>query len=109
MKKLIYKGILSYAVLCLFAVTVQSQTHYHSLFSVNITKSANKPEWIDNSVSGSLIMDINNESVLQIISKKENRIVISFPYDINKYAELELERYDIIAPGAKIVEGTIYG
>ena len=109
MKTSIYKCIFCVFAIFALAANISAQTRYPALFSLNTYKTETKPAWLINAVDNALIIDINNSQLQQIITKKEGKITISFPFGNNENAELNLERFDIVDAGSTIVEGTQRG
>ncbi|HEY3249718.1 MAG TPA: M12 family metallo-peptidase [Ignavibacteria bacterium] len=110
MKNKIHKSaFFAVAYIILISVNVLSQSSYNLLFSVNGEKTSSQPEWVKNSVEGAVILNIDKNQLQQIISRKENKINISFPFAVNRTTELILERFDITDANTKIVSGTAKG
>ena len=77
-------------------------------FEINQQKTNSMPSEIKSNVDDAKIIDINYNVIRQIISQKLDKISLRLPYQ-NGNLNIELKKFDILAPGAKIVAGTVTG
>src|SRR4030095_5891839 len=93
----------------LLSANVFSQSAYNNIFSINSLKTASQPDWMRNSVDEAVILDVDKSQLQQLISRKDERIIISVPFSINNNAQIVLEKFDVTSADAKIVSGTSKG
>ncbi len=95
-------------MLCVVNQSLLSQSGSYSPFAVNTQKTAALTADIKNAVDDAKIVDVNLEMINRILSNKSERISMSLPLENHLY-NLTLERFDILAPGYKVVGGTVSG
>src|SRR4030095_1213281 len=79
----------------LLSANVFSQSAYNNIFSINSLKTASQPDWMRNSVDEAVILDVDKSQLQQLISRKDERIIISVPFSINNNAQIVLEKFDV--------------
>ena len=104
MKSLRY--LLMAGILC--STITFSQNSLFSPFSINQQKTSNMSAELRASVDDAKIIDIDMSAINQIIQRKSDKIVVRLPYN-NGIIETEMNKFDILAPDAKIVAGTQSG
>jgi hypothetical protein len=92
----------------LYSVSSFSQSAFYSPFEINQQKTQSVSQDIRSAVDEAKIVDVNKEMINRIVSEKSDKINIRLPLD-NRYYDLTLERFDILAPGYKVVGGTQTG
>ncbi len=91
-----------------FCANVFSQPNAYSPFSLNASKTSLISTEIRNAVDDAKIINVDFTSVRDILRKKSGSITVRIPFNNNDIT-LDLKKFDILAPGAKIVGGTETG
>lgn len=101
---------LKYVLIALFLYSLSSFSQYNAItpFVINQQKTQSISQDIKNSVDDAKIVDVNKDIINRIVSEKSDRISIRLPLENTSY-DLNLERFDILAPGYKVVGGTQSG
>ncbi len=79
-----------------------------SPFKVNINKTNSISAEIRSAVDDAKIIDVDLNAIRQIVERKSESILVEVPYN-NSVIRLALNKFEILAPGAKIVAGTVNG
>jgi Metallo-peptidase family M12/Secretion system C-terminal sorting domain len=101
----------TFSIFCLaavFSLNLFSQYNSYSIFSVNSAKTGNLSNEIRTAVDEAKVIDVDFSSVKQIVNRKSERISVQVPLN-GSMLNVELNRFEILAPGAKIVGGTQNG
>ncbi|MCC7158244.1 MAG: zinc-dependent metalloprotease [Ignavibacteria bacterium] len=85
-----------------------AQPAYLSPFKVNVNKTNSISKEIKSAVNDAKIIDVDLNIVKQVVEKKSESISVEVPNGISTI-RLVLNRFEILAPGAKIVAGTVSG
>jgi hypothetical protein len=101
---------LKYVLITLFiySLSLFSQSAGYSPFVINQQKTVSISQDIKNAVDDAKIVDVNLQTINEIAQRKSDKISIRLPLD-NTFYDLTLERFDILAPGYKVVGGTLNG
>ena len=102
------KLIIVFLLTVVSAGWVYSQQNYYAPFSLNPVKTNSVSKEIKESVDNPGIVDINFSEVSRIVNLKSESISVSVPYKGSSLL-LDLKKFDILTPGAKIVAGTENG
>lgn len=103
--KYFFTAVFMFAVIC---ANIFSQQSVYSPFVVNQQKTSAISNEIKNNVDDAKIIDVNHGMINQILSSKSDKINVRLPLD-NKFYDLTLEKFDVLAPGYKVVGGTENG
>ena len=95
------------AIIICVSYNLNSQTNYSSLFTEDI--SFNRPAWLENSVSGAVILNIDRQQLQNVINLKEDKIKLTIPAGNGMSTIIDLVKYDILTPDSKICAGTNNG
>ncbi len=101
----------TFSVFCLaaaFTLSLFSQQSIYSPFSVNFVKTGSLPSEIRNAVDDAKIINVDFGTVKQIVNLKSRNISVQLPLNGN-LVNIELDKFDLLAPGARIVGGTQNG
>ena len=82
-----------------------SQSYFYEPFSVNEMKTNSSSAELSKSVDGAKIVDINFNTVNEILNKRSESITVKLPFN-GLNMQVNLHRFDILKEGAKIVAGT---
>lgn len=80
----------------------------YDIFSVNESKSQTKSAELKSTVDGLKVVDVDMNAVRNIIAANDEFITIQIPYEGTMY-RAEMKRFEVMAPGSKIVSGTAAG
>lgn len=106
-KNLFTKTIILIFVLSVPTVYAQVRTNYN-LFSVSDNSLMSSPE-LQKAVSDAVILNINKEELNSLCDNKSPEITLDVPYSGNDIARMNLKRFDMLTPNAKIVARTERG
>jgi hypothetical protein len=81
----------------------------YNLFNVSDNSSILNDAELQKAVSNAVIINVNKEELLSLCENKNPEITIDIPYTQYGIAKLNLKRFDILKPDAKIVARTING
>jgi len=95
------------AIIISLSYNLNAQTNYSTLFTAD--NSFNKPAWLENSVDGAIILNVDRQQLLRVLNTKENKIILTIPIENGRSASIDLERFDILTPNSKICAGTTNG
>jgi len=101
---------LAFFIFCVSITTqtyAQVKTNYNLFTPSDNSTFSNSPE-LKSAVANATILDINREELRSLSENKNPEITIDIPY-MNSTARLELKRFDILTPNAKIVSRTAAG
>lgn len=104
MKKLTVIGLLFFAI----STGIFAQLNHYSPFTVNESKTSTRHLELENSVAGAKIIDVNFESIKQLIGKREEKISISIPFEGKDHYAV-LSKFDIINDNTVFAKGTEAG
>ncbi|MBL8006576.1 MAG: T9SS type A sorting domain-containing protein [Ignavibacteria bacterium] len=93
----------------LIFTNLYSQDNRSGLFSINREKTDNSQADFKKSVDGGIIVNIDRDIYTDISEKKELRISLDMPIEINRSVNIKLERFEILSPDAKFYERTADG
>lgn len=85
-----------------------AQANFYEPFSVNEMKTNSSTAELSRSVDGAKIVDINFSAVNEILNKRSESITVKLPFN-GLNMQVNLNRFDILKDGAKIVAGTPNG
>lgn len=91
-----------------FCASAFSQQNSYSPFSPDAAKTSLLSSEIRNAVDDAKIINVDFASVREILRKKSDKISIRIPFG-NQYLTVDLRKFDILAPGSRIVAGTPNG
>ncbi|MEO8447130.1 MAG: M12 family metallo-peptidase [bacterium] len=101
---------LAFFIFCV-SITTQSyaqvKTNYNLFTQSDNSTFSNSPE-LKAAVTNATILNINREELRTLSENKNPEITIDIPY-MNSTARLDLKRFDILTPNAKIVSRTAGG
>ncbi len=78
-------------------------------FAIDNYRTANMSADIRANVDDAFILSVNNNDLEQIVSSKSSVIALNFPVSEISSFNVNMQRFDIMAAGSKIVEGTDFG
>ncbi len=81
----------------------------YNLFSTGDNSLLTSNSDLSNVVNNAVILNINKEELLNLSNNKNPEISLDVPYLQNTTAKLNLKRFDVLKPGAKIVARTAQG
>ena len=102
------KFIIVFLLTVLSAGWVYSQQNIYAPFSINTAKTNSVSKELKESVDNPGIVDINFSEVSRIVNLKSESISVSVPFKGSNIV-LNLKKFDILTPDAKIVAGTENG
>ena len=100
--------VFSFCIFITAASFSQNRINYN-LFNVSDNSSILNDAELQKVVSDAVIINVNKEELLSLCENKSPEITIDFPYSHTGTAKLNLKRFDILKPDAKIVARTING
>lgn len=107
MKQLKYFFTAVFTIIIVTASSFSQQATY-SPFTVNQQKTTSIPNNIKKDVDDAKIVDVNHSMINEILTRKADKINVRLPLE-NNYYDLTLEKFEILAPGYKVVGGTENG
>ncbi len=106
--KLLPSFVCVFIVLLLIPSTSYSQVKKHFNLFTQTDNSALLNNELKNVVTDAEILEINKDELSNLFDTRNPQITLQIPYKNNVYT-VELERFDVLAPNAKIVERTAAG
>ncbi len=100
--------VFSFCIIATAASFSQNKVSYN-LFNAGDNSSILNDEELQKVVSDAVIINVNKEELLSLCENKSPEITIEIPYSQSGIAKLNLKRFDILKPDAKIVARTING
>lgn len=100
--------VFSFCIFITAASFSQNRINYN-VFNVSDNSSILNDAELQKVVSDAVIINVNKEELLSLCENKSPEITIDFPYSHSGIAKLNLKRFDILKPDAKIVARTING
>lgn len=91
-----------------FSVSTYSQFNHYIPFNINESKTILRKPELENSVADAKIIDVNFEMINKIILNKDEKIIISIPFE-GENRLINLERFDVVNNSTKFVNGTSGG
>ncbi|MBE2226103.1 MAG: hypothetical protein IAE93_02120 [Ignavibacteria bacterium] len=92
----------------LFAAGSFAQQQSYNPFSINELKTGSRSSELEKSVSDAKIVDVNFDVVKEIISRRDDKINISLPFEGRNLAAA-LTKFDITNGNTRFTEGTTAG
>ncbi len=103
------KKLTGLALFFLMSVSIVfAQANVYQPFRVNEMKTNSSSAELSKSVEGAKIIDVNFNTVNEILSARSETISVSLPVN-GSVMQVELHRFDILKEDAKIVSGTLNG
>ncbi len=96
------------AAIFIFSVSTYSQFNHYIPFNINESKTILRKPELENSVADAKIIDVNFEMINKIILNKDEKIIISIPFE-GENRLINLERFDVVNNSTKFVNGTSGG
>lgn len=84
------------------------QQRTYDLFKVNESKSQIKSAELKSTVDGLKVVDVDMNAVKSIIANNDEFITVEVPFEGTMF-RASMKRFDVMAPGSKIVSGTSAG
>ncbi len=111
MSKRTYIASISIFVLLLMAFSkIYSQSNSSfNLFSINDNSQFSGVDDVNKILNKAVFLSINKAELLRLSENKPLEISFEVPYDKGRFTKVTLQRMDILAPNAKIVERTADG
>lgn len=81
----------------------------YNLFNISDNSSILNNAELQKTVSNAVIINVNKEELISLCENRSPEITIDIPYSQFGIAKLNLKRFDILKPDAKIVARTING
>ncbi|MGH2574468.1 MAG: hypothetical protein ACRDFC_02080, partial [Ignavibacteria bacterium] len=106
---MINKILLIIGVTLVYSVNLYSQDSRYVPFSIDQTKTLNPPSEVSSSVDDAVILNVNFNVIKNILQQKGENIYLVVPVNTSRTVTANLKKFELLAPGARIVSGTRNG
>lgn len=97
-------------VACLFISTgIYSKSKSDDLFQINAAKTNDPSADYRNSVYEGVILNISKDVYSSLTDNRDQNLEMKIPVSNNNFLNIELERFEILSPDAKITERALLG
>ncbi len=103
------KYLFSILLMLAFGNAFPQSDNYKNIFKYDAAKTSDRSREFFNYVDDAVIMNFNADDYSKIFEKRSREISIVLPVSASQKMEVNLERFEVLSPDARIVERTAKG